>query len=134
MNDFINLGRCSSSHLNMMIKFARLSVFVIFMTATSCRHDPVVPLTPQISFRDDITPIVIGNCAQSGCHSSGREGFDLLNYREVMNHVSAGQPYGSKLFTRMEINGPNVMPPNSPLPDEQVKLVYIWILQGARDN
>lgn len=116
-----------------MIKYASLAVLVTFLMATSCRHDPVVPSTPQISFKDDITPIVIGNCSQSGCHDGGRQ-FRLQDYQEVMRHVTPGQPNNSKLFTVMATNGSKVMPPNSPLPDEQVRLVYIWILQGAKDN
>jgi hypothetical protein len=100
----------------------------------ACRHDPVVPSTPEISFKNDISPIVIGNCGQSGCHDGRREGFSLQNYQEIIGHIKPGKPYKSNLFAVIATNGPNVMPPNSPLPDEQVKLVYLWILQGAQDN
>ena len=117
-----------------MMKNTVITLAAELLLLAACMHDPVVPTTPQISFKDDITPIVVGNCAQSGCHDGGREGFALKNYEEVMRHVNAGQPYKSKLFTVMASNGPNRMPPNNPLPNEQVKLVYIWILQGALNN
>lgn len=116
-----------------MRRFIWSAGIATWMIAAGCRHDPVVPVTPQISFKNDVAPIVIGNCGQSGCHDGTREGRALTNYSQVMHMVVPGQPYQSELFNVMATNGPNVMPP-SPLPNAQVKIVYIWILQGAKDN
>jgi hypothetical protein len=51
-----------------------------------------------------------------------------------MRHVVPGKPYQSSLFNVMVNLTYNRMPPEGNLPDDQIKKVYIWILQGAKEQ
>ncbi|MBS1505128.1 MAG: hypothetical protein JSS79_00670 [Bacteroidetes bacterium] len=109
-------------------------LLISFFLLTACRHDPDVPVSPILTFDKDISAIVLNNCATSGCHDGSSERRKLVTYSEVMHYVSAGKPYSSKLFTSIIKLSGDKMPPNGPLSDAQIKSVYIWILQGAKEN
>lgn len=127
-----------------MKRLSYISILAIALAGafavTSCRHDPITPLSdaPAISFQNDVQPIIISNCTESGCHgeSEGRGGLKLTTYDEVMKSVSAGNPHASKLYGSITANTMNTMPkpPNPRLSDTQIKTIYLWILQGAKNN
>jgi len=113
------------------ILFALLGITLFPM---SCSHDPVIPDTPAISFKDQVLPIVINNCAKSGCHD-GSEEFSLQNYGEVVSKVHAGDARKSELYKVINtLWGGKAMPPDGPLSDQQITLIYTWIMQGAKNN
>ncbi len=108
---------------------------------SACQQE-VTPATdlPDISFNQKVMPIIASNCTASGCHGNeNTEEFTLLTYDDVIKHgdVSAGDANGSKLYQVITspIDG-KVMPepPNPPLTDEQTAQIYLWILQGAKNN
>ena len=112
----------------------------LLILMVACQHKPTVPETPVISFSNDVQPIIIGNCTQSGCHGggSGRDSARaLLTYNEVMKYgeVTPGNAQNSRLFTTIAPNNfQNQMPPKTQLSNQQILTIYLWILQGAKNN
>jgi len=91
-------------------------------------------LSPIFTFNQDVSAITLNNCATSGCHDGSSRRRPLISYTDVMHYVTPGKPYDSKLFTVMIKLTGDKMPPTGQLTDEQIKSVYIWILQGAKEN
>lgn len=108
------------------------------LCATACRHDPLTPLSdaPTISFSNDVQPLIISNCTESGCHGFGGHAFTLQTYDNIMSRVKAADPHGSSLYNAITANTLNTMPkpPYPRLTDTQIKTIYLWILQGAKNN
>ena len=109
--------------------FSILSMF-------SCRHDAIVPLK-EVCFEQQILPILATSCAGSDCHGNNSKNhikvtsYDLLMQSGV---IQAGQPFKSRLYMAVRsVNNPlvNHMPPHKRLTDDQLRDIYVWILQGA---
>ncbi len=104
----------------------------------NCTHDPLTPLedAPLISFKDDVQPLVVSNCTQSGCHGKNGGEFPLTTYEEVIGKISAGNPHSSKFYKVITANAIGAMPPkpNPHLTDTEIKTIYLWIAQGANNN
>ena len=117
----------------------------------SCKHEiPVIPPDSSTSsgdstticdpnkiyFQQQVLPILVSNCAKSGCHdnASHKEGIILTSYNSTIQtgRVRPGQPNESELYKKIA-NGE--MPPagNTPLTPAQKNLIYDWILQGAKN-
>ncbi len=110
---------------------------IIIGLIISCKHDAIIPESPPVSFKNDVQPIIISNCTQSGCHgSTNPEEFTLLTYDDVMNHgeVTPGNAAESKLYKVITGQGEKQMPPGYSLSTEQTRLIYFWISQGAKNN
>lgn len=129
---------------------------VVAMLSSACTKDsgPVVirpPAPDTLSFQDTILPILVAECAHSGCHP-GSASLDLtmaqaysslvnvqsLNYAPYLR-VKKFSPDSSVLYQKVIGNtdfgvqmpiGPNT----SPLSDEEKGLIYDWIAQGAMNN
>lgn len=105
---------------------------------SSCKHVPEVlpstrPCNPDtVYFQTQVLPILISNCAMSGCHdaNSHKEGVNLSTYSKVMSTggVKAGKPNDSDLYKEI-IDGK--MPPNGSLSASDTELIRKWIAQGA---
>ena len=100
----------------------------------SCRHDPVIPTTP-VCFDSNVLPIILSNCTMAGCHgtTNSESDFILTSYDNIMQSgtVSGGQPKSSSLYNSITTGSDNHMPPGYRLTDDQIKWIYVWILQGA---
>jgi len=117
------------------MRFFSFLLFLGSLTFTRCRHSPEIPLSPVLTFNEDVKSIILNNCAIAGCHDGGRGGRrKLVSYAEVMEYVSAGKPFDSKLYNSITNLTFNRMPPRGTMADEQIKVIYIWILQGAKEN
>jgi hypothetical protein len=100
-----------------------------------------VPCDPnKIYFKQQVLPILISNCAMSGCHddASRSDGVILTSYEKVMAtaDVRPGRPGNSDLYevlveTRPDKRMPR--PPQNPLTQQQIQLIYDWIKQGAKN-
>lgn len=105
---------------------------------TACRHNSITPLdtAPTVSFQADVLPVIIANCTEAGCHGQGGSDLKLLTYDEIMRRVTPGKPHSSDLYKVITANTGNVMPqpPNPRLTDNQIKLIFVWISQGAKNN
>lgn len=122
----------------------------------SCKHESVNPnvggYTPidtqsntegwrcsadTVYFEYDVLPILISNCAMSGCHdaSTHAEGVILTNYAKTIStaDVVAGNSANSDLYKSIIKTGSNRMPPNQPLTASQIAIIKKWIDQGAKN-
>lgn len=119
----------------------RLLVAALFIAGLSaCTVQPVDPTAdlPVLSYQTDISPIISANCASSGCHDGNGDLGNLQTYDNLMSFcdVQPGKPHSSNLYKIIRSYTGNVMPPkpNSQLTDEQIATIYVWILQGAKNN
>ena len=137
----------------MMNKPLALSA-ALFLLVGACTHE--VPLsqseTPStanyedrpcspdsVYFQNTILPLLVSNCAMSGCHDAGshRDGLVLTSYQGILRIVQPGNPGSSKLVSVVTTsNTGDIMPPppRSPLTLVQIDWIKKWISQGARDN
>jgi hypothetical protein len=122
------------------MKLKLLFTFILVLLLSSCKHEPSIENAPQISYSNDVNPIIMNNCAQSGCHGAINPGqFSLLGYDNLIKggEVKAGDPKSSKLYNSIiSLEEDDLMPrsPYSRLGDDKIKTVYLWILQGAKNN
>lgn len=103
-----------------------------------CKHDPVLP-EQQVSFNQDILPILQMGCTMAGCHGDSlNQQPSLTSYEVVMDFgdIKPGNPNDSKLYEVLIDTDPEERMPRNmpPLSDRNIKLIYIWIAQGAQNN
>ena len=109
--------------------------FLLFQTG--CITKTNLDGYPEISFLNDIQPILTGNCNQQGCHGLVNPGeFTLNSYEDVMHYVKAGDARGSTLYLSVTGRTEEFMPPApaNRLSDTQLSKIFIWIEQGAKNN
>jgi hypothetical protein len=92
-------------------------------------------INTRACFSRDILPVLISNCAITGCHDAitHKEGYVFTSYTSVMKAVSPGNPGGSKLYNVLNRSGEEKMPP-SPYPSlssEAKDSIAAWIRYGA---
>lgn len=109
-----------------------LGLFLIIISA--CRHSPDIPENPVISYKAQIEPIVLSNCATSGCHSAQDGRNHLVTYSDVMSISKPGNAHKSKFYRLITALESNRMPPKNQLSEEQIRLIYLWLEQGAKAN
>lgn len=98
------------------------------------------PCNPDSSyFQNDVLPILVSNCAKSGCHDaiSKKEGVQTTDYTTVMKitkpfTLSDGDLY--KYITHKDSKKIMPPPPAAPLTAAQKQSIATWILQGAKNN
>ena len=104
----------------------------------SCVHKSDIPSEPQISFSQQVQPIIIGNCTQEGCHGTNKGGeeerLELLTYANVARLVSPGNARQSRLYRAITGNGAGTMPPAGYMSEANIQTIYLWIEQGAKNN
>lgn len=118
-----------------------LSITLI-LAATGCQTQP------QISYRTDVQPILEDNCMH--CHTPPggkgykKTGLSMADYKSLM----AGTVYGPvivpgdsrKSILNMLIEGradtSMRMPHDAdkPLTDQEIRILHLWVEQGARNN
>lgn len=134
-------------------------VSVLLLTIIpSCTHNPYIPEEPSnnndtiptvsntcstdsVYFVNDLLPILIGNCAVSGCHDAvtSEEGYDFSSYAGFINTdaVRGGDLNDSELYEVITETDPDKLmppPPRTPLTAAQIQMFRTWILQGASYN
>jgi len=138
---------------NMFLKKTDFFLLLIsFLFFNSCKHEFANPNidSPTVSakcdpdtvyFVNSILPIILSNCAMSGCHGNGssEEGVELSNYKNIFKtgKIVYGNPEKSKLYQSIVgSNGKKTMPssPNNRLSTDQVNLIKKWIEQGGKNN
>ncbi len=128
-----------------------LSAVLVVVLLSTCEHKPdIVPaLKPivdtthpvaicspdTIYFTNTILPLIVSNCAMTGCHDAitHAEGLNLTSYSQIIKYVSPGNPTGSRLYRNM-IGLDDIMPPAGPLSQAQLDAFNKWITQGAKNN
>jgi hypothetical protein len=119
--------------------FKILGVLIAFsFMFGSCKHTTQFETLPEVSYANNITPIVNSNCTFSGCHGDTlNASIKLMGYENLMNGgVEAGSPQNSKLYRLLKALDDDLMPkkPYSELTEKQIQLIYVWIGQGAKNN
>jgi len=142
-----------------LLKITLFSVLVITLLSLTegCKHSPLLdegdlnPIdTSQVTnncnsdtayFENDVLPILISNCAKSGCHdaASHQDGVTLTDYNSIINtgDIRPGRPGNSKVFEMITETDPDKrMPPpgNTPLSQAEIDIIQKWIVQGALKN
>lgn len=133
--------------------FFSFSLFIL----NSCKHEPELssgvmkdlqdkgnperPCSPDtVYFERDVLPVLISNCAMSGCHDpqSKQDGIILNNFENIIKtgEIRPGNPGESELFeviTEDKADKRMPPPPSSPLSSSQIEIIRKWISQGARN-
>lgn len=124
-------------------------VLILALAVGSCKHEPLIDPTQHtvsddcdpdsVYFVNDVLPLIVNNCTESGCHDAdGEEVEALTSYEEIMNsgYVNAFDPNEGELIEKLTDDGDDRMPPppNAPLTSAQIDLLSTWINQGAMNN
>jgi uncharacterized membrane protein len=114
-----------------MIKKIR---FVILLIVGGCAYDNEADLygTPacppdEISFSQDIKPIIQTNCAIANCHVDGRQLPSLETFEQI-------QANAQRIKSR---TGNGTMPPptsGKSLSESEIELISCWVDAGAVEN
>lgn len=99
------------------------------------------PCDPDVVyFETQVLPILISNCAKSGCHNaaSAQEGVVLDNYANVMatGEINPFYPNDSKVYEAITEDDPEKrmpQPPAAALSQDQIATLEKWIQQGAKN-
>lgn len=124
-----------------MKKLVILSIIALIPASVffGCKHEPVLP-EHEVSFSQEVMPIIQMGCQHAGCHGDSlNQEFKLVDYETVMSggEIEPGKPHDSKLYEVITLpeSDEDHMPRDRPsLSDRNIKLIYIWIAQGAKDN
>lgn len=83
--------------------------------------------TAEVSYANDITPLIEGNCV-TGCHIAGGTGNGIFeNHASVKDKVDNGS-----MLQRVVVA--QDMPPGGGLTQCQIDQMEAWILNGAPNN
>jgi hypothetical protein len=147
--------------------FTFFLVILVSLSSPACKHDPSLPggIDPtdtivdpvdttgggtgsgipcdpdSIYFQNQILPILVSNCTESGCHNEidRKEGIVLTSYQNIMNTVddmySTDWDKNEMMEALLEDDPDKRMPYGKPaLPQAQINLIAAWIQQGAKNN
>jgi uncharacterized membrane protein len=88
-------------------------------------------------FQEEVLPIMVANCAQSGCHSAldRQDGYDFSTYEGILRGIKKGRSADSKIIQSM-LGEEDLMPPAplDPLTADQIAVIAEWIDNGAFNN
>jgi hypothetical protein len=142
----------------------RIRVIILLGTIFACQNDkniplPINPVDPIVTvstpttplpttnvvcnpdtvyFKQKILPLMVSNCAMSGCHDaiSRKEGVVLTDYTNIVKEVNTKNPTSSSLYTSLLRTGEERMPPPpmAGFSKENIAMVLTWIKQGAKNN
>lgn len=128
--------------MTMPVHTASIATLWLLICCAGCQ------LHPQISFRSDVYPILESNCVD--CHVPPRgkgyrkSGLNLENYESLMAGTVFGPvivPGDSKKSTLNRLvegraDASLRMPHNAdePLTEHEIRILHLWVEQGARDN
>lgn len=97
-----------------------------------------------IYFQQDILPFFTARCGFDGCHSSttNEDGITLDNYNDIISDldIDVDDPYDNEFHEVVIENNQgddDYMPPYpdyAPLTQDQINMVFDWIVQGAQNN
>jgi uncharacterized membrane protein len=129
---------------------SKLVIITFIAAIVSCTTEPIVPpnfsgelpdgdcLPGVISFEQEILPLLVSNCAMSGCHDaiSAEDGVVLTSYESIMREVEPYDVNDSELYESLVETDDDIMPPPpaSPFSSDKLKLIRDWINQGAKNT
>lgn len=99
---------------------------VIIKDANGCADTKMVSVAevPEVFYANQIRPIIDAKCQISPCHGSNNNIPSWATYNDVKAKAE---------LIQLRTSGKS-MPPSSPLPDNEIKLIADWVDQGAPNN
>ena len=100
----------------------------------------LLPAQTQVSFQQDVRPILEQRCEVCHGAEAGQGGLSLGNFDGLLKGgksgpaVVAGEPEQSLLLRQISGTPPKMPMAGTPLSEEQVELIRRWIAQGANDD
>jgi hypothetical protein len=127
------------------IAIASFLISVLLFTVAGCSksvtivENPGNSITDEMSFANDIVPILNTNCALSGCHVPGAKAPDLSAadaYKSLTDgsYIKANDPDNSELIFWLTGKKSPMMPLGGTLDATSNAKIYAWIKQGAKNN
>lgn len=134
------------------------TALLLLFSVLACKHEPLVgPTNPNpndpptvgavcspdtVYFQNQVLPLLISNCTQSGCHNAQdrKEGIVLDSYASLMSTVKKvnSTDWNKNELTEaiLETDPDDRMPrpPSVPLSTVQINLIKTWVSQGALNN
>lgn len=109
--------------------------FGIVLAISSCTNEKREVEVPQenvcdsmdVSYANDIAPMINLNCGSPSCHGSGGSQGDMSTYNLLKNYVDQGEISDRVLILKD-------MPPSGPLNDIDLEKLNCWIENGAANN
>lgn len=114
-----------------------IPVLAVSAIYNSCSNNHLPP-DSGVCFESKIKPIIVNNCAITGCHDaqSHKEGLDLSTYKGIKEIVNISSPSNSRLVKYMSRTDNERMPPApaSAISAENQALILQWIEEGAYNS
>ncbi len=111
---------------------------VVPVTVTQNTPPASPPVGGEVSFTDDVLPILKANCTR--CHGTSRQSADLkLNTYDNLMAGSEGGPVvvpgdsTNSLLVELIVSG-EMPKKGDKLPDQEIQIISDWINTGALDN
>jgi hypothetical protein len=125
--------------LKKIIFFGKGISFIVFLTACGTSKKSEVTIAPldcntvtEISYKNDILPILEPNCASGGCHNdkSRKHNISVLNLDDVKKAASKGELLGTikheKGYPKMPMFKPK-------LKNEDIQKIECWVKNGMKE-
>ena len=108
-------------------------LFVFFLIIGSCTKDKTTPAVclEEVSFSEDVQPIIMNSCATTGCHSAAAVANEMNfeSYENIFEHRA------TILKTIRHESGVASMPIGAEqLSADNIQKISCWINQGALNN
>lgn len=101
---------------------------------SSCYYDNEEELYPlescdltEVTFSQDIKPIIESNCAVPGCHVPGTGRVDYTSFQGLQIVINDGRLKQRAVVQR-------TMPPTGPLNSCDISKIEVWLDNGALNN
>lgn len=145
--------------MRLIEKLSAIFALCALFCFTQCTTDPIAPvggippntvtvqdpgaedLCPEgvISFQHEILPLLVSNCAYSGCHDviTAEDDIILDSYENVIKEVEANDANNSELYESIIDTDPDDImppPPAAPMTTAEKNLIRNWINQGAENT
>jgi hypothetical protein len=114
------------SRINKYFSLALSLSIAACSTSKKTANDAAI-VSPTVSYKTSILPIIESKCAVSGCHIQGFHEGDFTIFEELKKQVDRGK------FRRLVIENKS-MPPDQPLDSKEIKLIDAWLKQGGNNN
>ncbi len=135
--------------IKILVPLFFITFVMVFILMPSCKHDLIYDIPKPIdtthhvpppidtthcdtcaagviSFTYDVQPILVSNCAKSGCHDSisHAEGLIITSYTQIMATTDIpGNLVNSNFWQSMTGSGGNLMPPSGALTAAQLAII-----------
>lgn len=82
----------------------------------------------DVTYTDDVAPIINSSCATTGCHVAGGSGPGNFNdFSDLAGKVSNGS-FENRVLVQQ------TMPPDAPLQACELEILQAWLDSGANNN